>query len=117
MRELVNLNTNDGKFAIFVWRFSPHWVVKFTIVYSTNNKTLCESIVWELSLYSVYRTFHSKNRNKYGINPQSARRKPYYHTKYGENTIKFSPCGTSTQKPLRGSGSCDAIQILPHVAP
>ena len=32
MRRLVDLNTNDSNFAISVWRFSPHWVVQFTIV-------------------------------------------------------------------------------------
>ena len=31
---------NVAKFAISVWRFSPHCVVKFTIVYSTNYKTV-----------------------------------------------------------------------------
>ena len=44
---------NVAKFAISVWRFSPHCVVKFTIVYSTNYKTVWESIVWELLRYSV----------------------------------------------------------------
>ena len=43
---------NVAKFAISVWRFSPHWVVK---IYSTNYKTIWKSIVWELLPYSVCR--------------------------------------------------------------
>ena len=46
---------NVVKFAISVRRFSPHCVVKFTIVYSTNYKTLWKSILWELLPYSVCR--------------------------------------------------------------
>ena len=44
---------NVAKFAISVWRVLPHCVVKFTIVYSTNCKTVWKSIVWELLPYSV----------------------------------------------------------------
>ena len=33
---------NVAKFATSVWRFSPHCVVKFTIVYSTNLKNSME---------------------------------------------------------------------------
>ena len=39
---------NFAKFATSVWPFSPHSVVKFTIVYSTNYKTVWKSILWEL---------------------------------------------------------------------
>ena len=46
---------NVAKFPISVWRFSPHCVVKFTIVYSTNYKTVWKSTVWELLPYSVCR--------------------------------------------------------------
>ena len=46
---------NVAKFAISVWQFSPHCVVKFTIVYSKNYKTVWKSIVWELLPYSVCR--------------------------------------------------------------
>ena len=44
---------NVAKSAISVWRFSPHCVVKFTIVYSTNYKTVWKSIKWELLLYNI----------------------------------------------------------------
>ena len=46
---------NVAKFAISVSGFSPHCVVKFTIVNSTNYKTVWKSIVWELLPYSVCR--------------------------------------------------------------
>ena len=46
---------NVAKFAISVWQFSPHCVVKFTIVYSKNYKTAWKSIVWEFLLYLVCR--------------------------------------------------------------
>ena len=36
---------NVAKFAISVWQFSPHCVVKFTIGYSTNYKTVWKSIM------------------------------------------------------------------------
>ena len=45
---------NVAKFTISVWRFSPRCVVKFTILYSTNYKTVWKSTVWELLLYSDY---------------------------------------------------------------
>ena len=77
---------NVAKFAISVWRFSPHCLVKFTIVYSTNYKTVWKSIVWELLPYSYT---HSKNIDKCGKYPQSARIKPNYHTKYGKNCHKI----------------------------
>ena len=80
---------NVAKFAISVWRFSPHCAVKFTIVYSTNYKRVWKSIVWELLLYSVYYHRHSKTIDKCGKNPQSARRKPNYHTKCGRNCHKI----------------------------
>ena len=54
---LVNLNTNVAKLTTPVWRFSPHCVAKFTIVYSTNYKTVWKSMVWELLPYSVCRIF------------------------------------------------------------
>ena len=76
------------KFAISVWRFSPHCMVKFTIVYSPTYKTVWKSIVWELLSYSVYRIFTTrivKKIDKCGKNPQSAGRKPNYHTKCGKN--------------------------------
>ena len=51
----VHFVDNVAKFAISVWRLSRYWVVKFTIVYSTNYKTVWKSIVWELLPYSVCR--------------------------------------------------------------
>ena len=42
-------------------------------------------------LSTSYHT-HSKNLDKCGKNLQSVRRKRYYHTKCGKNSIKFSPC-------------------------
>ena len=86
------VSINVAKFAISVWQFSPHCVVKFTIVYSKNYKTLWKSIVWELLPSSVCRIYyhtHSKNIDKYGKNPQSARRKPNYHTTCGKNCHKI----------------------------
>ena len=80
---------NVAKCAISVWRFSSHCVVKFTIVYSTNYKTVWKSIVWELLPYVVYYHTHSKNIDKCGKNPQSARRKPNYHNKCGKNCHKI----------------------------
>ena len=83
---------NVAKFSMSVWRFSPHCVVKFTIVYSKNYKTVWKPIVWEFSPYSVCRILihtHSKNIDKCGKNPQSARRKPNYHTKCGKNGHKI----------------------------
>ena len=64
---------------------------KFTIVYSTNYKTVWESIVWELLPYSVCYNYHthSKNIDKCGKNLESARRKPNYHTKCGKNCHKI----------------------------
>ena len=46
---------NVAKFAISVWWFSPHCVMKFTIVNSPNYKTVWKSTMWELSPYSVCR--------------------------------------------------------------
>ena len=46
---------NVAKFAISVQRISPHCVVEFTIVYSTNYKTVWKLIVWELLPYLVCR--------------------------------------------------------------
>ena len=84
---------NVAKFAISVWRYSPHCVVKFTIVYSTSYKTVWKSIVSELLPDSVCRMVyyhtHSKNIDKCGKNPQIARRKPNYHTKCGKNCHKI----------------------------
>ena len=81
--------TNVEKFAISVWQFSPHCVVKLTTVYSTNYKTVWKSIVWELLPYIVHYHTHSKNMGKCGKNPQSVRRKPNYHTKCGKNCHKI----------------------------
>ena len=88
---------NVATFAISVWRSSPHCVVKFTIVYSTNYKTVWNSIVWELLPYSVcrirctaYYHTHSKNIDKCGENLQSARRKPNYHTKCHHTIYSYS---------------------------
>ena len=39
--------------------------------------------------YVVYYNTHSQNIEKCGKNPQSARRKPNYHTKYGKNCHKI----------------------------
>ena len=109
---------NVAKFGISVWRFSPHCMVKFTIVHSTNYKTVWKSIVWELlpcTQYVVYYHTHtnniaifttlcgnhchiqyvvyyhttSKNIEKCGKNLQSARRKPNYHTRCGKNCHKI----------------------------
>ena len=80
---------NLEKFAISVWRFAPHCVVKFTTVYSTNYKTVWKSIVWELLPYVVYYHTHSKNIDKCGKNPQSGRRKSNYHTRCGKNCHKI----------------------------
>ena len=81
---LVNLNTEVAKFATSVWRFLPHCVVKFTVVHSTNYKTVWKSIeVWN-RIVAYFHT-HSKNMDKCGENPQSARRQPNYHTKCGKN--------------------------------
>ena len=43
--------------AISVWQFLPHCVLKFTIVHSTNYKTVWKSKMWELLPYSVCRIF------------------------------------------------------------
>ena len=83
------LYINVTKFAISVWQFSPHCVVKFTTVYSTNYKTVWKSIVWELLPYSVYRILPHSSKKKCGKNPQSARRKRNYHTKCDKNCHKI----------------------------
>ena len=80
---------NVAKFAISVWIFSRHCVVKFTIVYSTNYKTVWKSIVWELLLYSVCRILPHANMDRWDINTQSARKKSNYHTKCGKNCHKI----------------------------
>ena len=80
---------NVATLAISVLRFSSHCVVKFTIIYSTNYKTVWKSTVWEFTQYVVYYHTHSKSIDKCGENPQSARRKPNYHTKCGNNCYKF----------------------------
>ena len=41
---------NVAKFAIYLWRFAPHCVVKFKIVYSTNCKTI---VILSMSLITT----------------------------------------------------------------
>ena len=80
-----SVRINVAKFAISVWRFSPHCVVKFTVIYSTNYKTV--GIIAILSM--SYITTRIVKTDKCGKNPQSARRKQNYHTSCGKNFHKI----------------------------